>query len=151
MQSPCCKPFRANLCRNRQIWPKGWRGLHHVENNQIMTHQDPKILKFVKEYCLQYLSGYGILSLYFFGSRVNGVPRLDSDHDFFLVINDGTSHEITTGTSGHMRIFTDLDSRRRAAGLGAIDLLIARNSYFMQESTKRGTFAHAAKNGVQIL
>lgn len=116
-----------------------------------MTHHDPVNLEFVKEYCLNNLSKYGILSLYFFGSRFNGLPRHNSDHDFYLIINDIKAHDIITGSAGHMKIFMDLDSKRRKDGLGAIDLLISGNSYFLQESVKSGTIAHAAKSGMQLI
>lgn len=115
-----------------------------MPNTKIPFQADEKTLQFVSEFCAQHLKAYGLKKLYLIGSRAYGTARKGSDHDFIAVVGENSPDEISNGREMHIRIFSALDSRRKEAGLGAIDLLIARQSYFRSQETIEGTFANAA-------
>lgn len=112
---------------------------------------DPLILQFVAMYCQKYLANYGFSKLFLIGSRAYGTPRPNSDHDFIAVVSDTAPSEISTGGSLHTTIFSHIESTRRTAGLGAIDLLIARDSHFKAQAICPGSFAYSAvTKGYQV-
>lgn len=113
---------------------------------------DPTTVTFVKNFCQAHLVKYGLSALYLIGSRANGNPRPNSDHDFLAVVSDSAPPEITTGDTLHTKIFNQLNSERTRAGLQGIDLVIQRSSHHATSSQSPGTFANAAATkGMSLL
>ena len=110
----------------------------------MTPNADPAIVKFVLAFCRQNLKNYGVNAIYLFGSRARGTQRPNSDHDFLVVVSDNAPPEITTGGTLHSAIFDQLNTARYRAGLGEIDLVILRASFFAARRNEPGTFANAA-------
>lgn len=110
----------------------------------MSPYANPKTLSFVEEYCRRNFAIYGFSALYFFGSRAHGNPRSNSDHDFFAVVSDSAPYDINTWGALHTKLLDDLNRARGRAGLNYIDLLIARQTDFQDQSVQMGTYAHTA-------
>ncbi len=106
---------------------------------------DPATLNFIVAFCLANLAPYGLQRIILFGSRSwTGAPKINSDHDFMAVVDNAAPQTICTGGAQWSQLIVVLNQARLAAGLGEIDLLVAREAHFAQSSMIPGTFPHAA-------
>ncbi|NUJ39200.1 nucleotidyltransferase domain-containing protein [Pseudoalteromonas sp. 0303] len=64
------------------------------------------LIKLALEECKSYYSQYGFKRLYLIGSRARGDARLDSDHDFVVVVSDTAPDEVVrdNGRYGYLGI-----------------------------------------------
>ncbi|MFM9913271.1 MAG: nucleotidyltransferase domain-containing protein [Methylophilaceae bacterium] len=115
-------------------------------------HQRTKeeTIQFVSNYCTNNLGTYKPLNLYFFGSRANGIPRPESDYDFFLVVSDSSPEEVNTGGSLHSKLYDEFEAVRLKEGFYLIDLLIQRYTSFSESKLNNSTFAYQAVKGQLI-
>ena len=110
---------------------------------------DLKTVNFVIHFCITNLGAYQLEKIILFGSRANGEPMSNSDHDFMAIVADSAPDEIRTGGTLHAKMFSKLESERRAQGFGPIDLLVTRSRRFYEAES--GTHAFEARTkGVQV-
>lgn len=50
------------------------------------------MVDFIVKYCQEEFVWLGLCEIWFFGSRARGIPRPDSDWDFFVVLSDDAPH-----------------------------------------------------------
>ena len=119
--------------------------------NTIMTsiadlpHVDPQTAQFAVDFCKAKLGAYELKKVVLFGSRVDRrkTPRSNSDHDVMAVVADTAPDDIRTGGSLHRQIFDALETARKERKLGEIDLMVCRESRFMDAES--GTFPFDAR------
>lgn len=112
---------------------------------------DKATVEFVVNFCGANLSNYGLRRIYLFGSRASGTPRPTSDHDFYAVVADSAPDGVRTGGTIHDRLYRQLLSESRKAGFGNIDLMISRESGFIEQSAIADTHANSAiNNGILV-
>ncbi|MCF8818947.1 MULTISPECIES: nucleotidyltransferase domain-containing protein [Xanthomonas] len=115
------------------------------------ANADKSTVDFVVDFCERNLAQYGLHRVYLFGSRASGVPRRDSDHDFYAVVADTSPDGVRTGGIIHDGLYRQLLSEARTAGIGKIDLMISRDSGFNEQSAIAGTHANSAvSNGLIV-
>ncbi|WP_082576743.1 nucleotidyltransferase domain-containing protein [Acidovorax sp. Root70] len=111
---------------------------------------DPGTLAFAVNFCIQVLGGYGIKSIYLIGSRANGQPRSNSDHDILVILDDAAPADISLSGTLHSKIFLQLDKARKAQGLGPIDLITMRESRYQNSKDDPSAFAGAVSGGIRL-
>lgn len=103
-------------------------------------------------FCKRELSRYGLKSIYLIGSRANGQPRPNSDHDLLVVVGDEAPREVGTGQSLGIKLFEDFCRELRCAGVGPVDLIIQREAHHLASKNDKGSFANATLvGGIKIL
>lgn len=114
---------------------------------------DQHTLGFTVDYCNGKIGNENLIAIYLIGSRSNitKAPRPNSDHDILIVLEDSYLDDIRTGTTGHEQFMRAFDAERRTKGVGYVDLVIQRESYFNAQIGISGTFANATQNGGVLL
>lgn len=112
---------------------------------------DQRTLAFAVDFCTQVLGVYGIKEIHLIGSRANGNPRPNSDHDILVILDNAAPSDISLGGALHRKIFLQLDKARREQGLGSIDLIPMRDNRYQNSKTDPSSFAGAVSRGIQLL
>lgn len=108
---------------------------------------DENTLLFAVGFCRKMLECYGLSAVYLIGSRANGSPRINSDHDILAVVSDTAPREIGTGQALWLQVFQLMCRESRKANLGPIDLIIQREGHYLSTLADSGSFAAATVNG----
>ncbi|MDI4653096.1 MULTISPECIES: nucleotidyltransferase domain-containing protein [Pseudoalteromonas] len=97
---------QADVQEKREQKEKALKESIRKEFPSLPEQANPMLIKLALEECKSYYSQYGFKRLYLIGSRARGDARLDSDHDFVVVVSDTAPDEVVrdNGRYGYLGI-----------------------------------------------